>query len=71
MPLCFYAGIFNLDLRLNQAKFDLWLNFRSGVKFARGWREPHFAKIEAEHLAKQAKLFKFTSKYPEAQFLDR
>ena len=47
------------------------LNFRSGVKFTLGWREPHFAKTEAEHLAKQAKLFKFTSKYPEALLLDR
>ena len=47
------------------------LNFRSGVKFTLGWREPHFAKTEAEYSAKQAKLFKFTSKYPEAPFLDR
>ena len=27
------------------------LNFRSGVKFTLCWREPHFAKTEAEHLA--------------------
>lgn len=27
------------------------LNFRSGVKFTLGWREPYFAKTEAEHLA--------------------
>ena len=47
------------------------LNFRSGVKFTLGWREPHFVKTEAGHSAKQAKLFKFTSKYPEARFLDR
>ncbi len=32
------------------------LNFRSGVKFTLGWREPHFAKTEAKHLAKQAKI---------------
>lgn len=47
------------------------LNFRSGVKFTLCWCELHFAKTEAEHLAKQAKLLKFTSKYPEAPFLDR
>ena len=47
------------------------LNFRSGVKFTLCWREPHFAKTEAEHLAKQAKLFKFTSKYPQVLLLDR
>ncbi len=47
------------------------LNFRSGVKFTLGWREPHFAKTEAEYSAKQAKLFKFTLKYPQVRFLDR
>lgn len=28
------------------------LNFRSVVKFTLDWHEPHFAKTEAEHLAK-------------------
>ena len=47
------------------------LNFRNGVKFTLGRRKPHFAKTEAEYSAKQAKLFKFTLKYPEVRFLDR
>ncbi len=46
------------------------LNFRSGVIFTRCVGASHFAKTEAEHLARQAKLFKFTSKYPEALLLD-